>query len=129
MKAEPRARPAVAGWSVVFMVGSPGRVSFQRMSAAYLRVSHGPSRERTYTMRCTTYMPRNLRLLQGCMKSPAIWSLLMLPLLALGAETTKQDFSKVMALKPDEERGGQLFEACAACHNTDGGGTTNGSVP
>jgi len=63
------------------------------------------------------------------MKSPAIWSLLMLPLLALGAETSKQDFSKVMALKPDEERGGQLFEACAACHNTDGGGTTNGSVP
>lgn len=59
----------------------------------------------------------------------ALGLLLCVPLLALGAESSKQDFSRVMALKPDESRGRELFEACAACHNPDGGGTTNGSVP
>lgn len=59
----------------------------------------------------------------------AIWGLVCLPLLAAGAESSKQEFAKVMALKPDESRGRELFEACAACHNPEGGGTTNGSVP
>jgi cytochrome c553 len=59
----------------------------------------------------------------------AAWCLLLVPLLAAGAESSKQEFSKLMSLKPDEARGRELFEACAACHGPDGGGTSNGSVP
>jgi cytochrome c553 len=55
--------------------------------------------------------------------------LVLLPLLCFGAESSKQDFARVMALKPDEMRGAELFTACAACHTPDGGGTPNGSVP
>jgi cytochrome c553 len=55
--------------------------------------------------------------------------LMCMPLLASGAEVAKQDFNRVMAMKPDESHGRELFAACAACHNPDGGGNTNGSVP
>ena len=81
-------------------------------------------------MRFTTYMSRVGRLLQGFMNFRAACGLLLCaPLLALGAESSKQEFARVMSLKPDEARGAQLFAACAACHNPDGGGTSNGSVP
>jgi len=55
--------------------------------------------------------------------------LLVLPVSALAAGATRQDLAKILASKPDEARGEQLFEACAACHGADGAGTTPGSVP
>lgn len=58
-----------------------------------------------------------------------MWMLLCVAPLAVAAESSKQDFSRVMALKPDVAHGQQLFEQCSACHGTDGNGATNGSVP
>ncbi len=64
------------------------------------------------------------------MKTPvAFWLLLCAPPLALGAESSKQNFTRTMALKPDVNHGQELFGQCAACHGADGGGATNGSIP
>ena len=49
--------------------------------------------------------------------------------LAMGAESSKQEFSRAMALRPDTAHGRELFEQCAACHGADGGGATSGSIP
>ncbi len=57
------------------------------------------------------------------------WMLLCIAPLALAAESSKQDFSRVMALQPDAAHGQVLFGQCAACHGPDGGGATNGSIP
>jgi cytochrome c553 len=37
--------------------------------------------------------------------------------------------AEVTRLKPDTAHGAQLFEGCTACHGTDAGGESNGSVP
>lgn len=45
------------------------------------------------------------------------------------AETAQQLRSRVNMLTPDVMHGAQLFERCAACHASDGGGVEDGSVP
>ena len=53
----------------------------------------------------------------------------LLPLLAVAASKTQQDFARVMAAKPNPAHGAELFEPCKACHGPDGGGTPEGAVP
>lgn len=48
---------------------------------------------------------------------------------AHSAETAQQLRARIAALKPNVMHGGQLFERCAACHASDGGGSVDGSVP
>jgi cytochrome c553 len=45
------------------------------------------------------------------------------------AETAQQLRTRVNMLAPDMMHGAQLFERCAACHASDGGGVEDGSVP
>jgi cytochrome c553 len=45
------------------------------------------------------------------------------------AETAQQLRTRVNMLTPDVMHGAQLFERCAACHASDGGGVEDGSVP
>jgi len=63
------------------------------------------------------------------MKTFGVCMLLCFAPLALAAESSKQDFTRAMALKPDVTHGRELFEQCAACHGTAGLGATNGSIP
>jgi cytochrome c553 len=63
------------------------------------------------------------------MRTPLLLAGLCQPLLALGAESSKQEFARVVALKPDLAHGQELFEHCAACHHADGNGTPDGSIP
>jgi len=46
-----------------------------------------------------------------------------------GVLTARQEFLAAGRLTPNAERGAQLFETCAACHGSDGRGTSDGSVP
>jgi cytochrome c553 len=48
---------------------------------------------------------------------------------AWSANRPQQDFERVLAKKPDLERGGELFGQCASCHGADGNGVVQGSVP
>jgi cytochrome c553 len=59
-----------------------------------------------------------------------IWmAALLLPPLASAANSTQQDFARVVASKPDSAHGAELFESCKGCHGADGAGTPEGSVP
>src|SRR4051812_19841024 len=60
---------------------------------------------------------------------PALLMALCLPLVALAETAAHREIHGVLALKPDEEHGRELFAQCAACHGPGGSGTTNGSVP
>jgi cytochrome c553 len=55
--------------------------------------------------------------------------LLCVPLFSSGPSVARSAFADVMALKPDVAHGQELFQACAACHGADGGGTTAGTTP
>jgi len=46
-----------------------------------------------------------------------------------GALVARQEFLAAAKLTPNAERGAQLFEPCAACHGSDGRGTSDGTVP
>jgi cytochrome c553 len=46
-----------------------------------------------------------------------------------GAPSVRQDFSRVIANKPDAERGAALYANCAGCHGAQGGGETSGAMP
>jgi cytochrome c553 len=60
----------------------------------------------------------------------AFWALLLwAPLLAQAAGNAQAEFRKAVALKPDMERGRELFDRCADCHGANGGGTTDGAIP
>ncbi|HET9472914.1 MAG TPA: c-type cytochrome [Steroidobacteraceae bacterium] len=61
-----------------------------------------------------------VKLLLGCV--------IALPLFAWAASASK-DLAQVLAGKPDESRGAQLFQQCVSCHGADGGGEVSGSVP
>lgn len=52
-----------------------------------------------------------------------------LPVLTPAASPAQQEFTRVMALKPDAESGAVFFEQCASCHGADGGGEVSGSIP
>lgn len=45
------------------------------------------------------------------------------------ASTREQVLAQIRQHKPDLERGALLFNACAACHGSDGGGSPDGLVP
>ena len=58
--------------------------------------------------------------------------MLVLALLApatMAAESSRSEFTKVMAAKPDPQRGQELFRNCVSCHGSDGSGDVAGSVP
>jgi cytochrome c553 len=58
------------------------------------------------------------------------WTILLaVPLAAIAADAARQDLARVIASKPVESHGEELFQACAACHGSDGSGRTDGSVP
>ncbi|HET9863173.1 MAG TPA: c-type cytochrome [Steroidobacteraceae bacterium] len=63
------------------------------------------------------------------MKSWLFPTLLLLPLLAHAGPTSQREYTRTLALKPDAAHGAELFAQCASCHGSDGGGTTNGSIP
>lgn len=64
------------------------------------------------------------------MRNRSSWMLLLcVPLLAQAEGQAQADFKRAVALKPDEERGRELFGRCADCHGTDGAGTTDGAIP
>jgi cytochrome c553 len=46
-----------------------------------------------------------------------------------GAESAQQERARINSLTPDLIHGAQVFERCAACHASDGGGARDGSVP
>ena len=54
---------------------------------------------------------------------------LLAPWWARAAETALQERARVNALTPNLMHGAQVFERCAACHASDGGGAADGSVP
>jgi len=57
------------------------------------------------------------------------WLLATLPLTARSASVTEQELDAVLASRPDSVQGERLFETCAACHGTHGGGASDGTVP
>src|SRR5688500_18898239 len=52
-----------------------------------------------------------------------------LPLIGIAASAAKQEFAAVLRRTPDPTNGQELFETCAACHGSRGGGVTDGTVP
>lgn len=46
-----------------------------------------------------------------------------------GSAAARQELLGAARLTPSPERGAHLFETCAACHGSTGGGTADGSVP
>jgi cytochrome c553 len=53
----------------------------------------------------------------------------LLPLLAHGVSTSRQEFLEALHSTPNLDRGAQLFDTCAACHGASGAGTRDGAVP
>jgi cytochrome c553 len=52
-----------------------------------------------------------------------------LPFVAHGASIAQQEYASVLRSKADLVHGEKLFETCAACHGTNGGGVSDGTVP
>jgi cytochrome c553 len=52
-----------------------------------------------------------------------------LPVLAIGASNPAQELSDALRSRPSLDNGAALFQTCAACHGTSGGGTPDGQVP
>jgi cytochrome c553 len=48
---------------------------------------------------------------------------------AQAGSAAQQEFRAAMQRTPDINRGRELFATCAACHNVDGSGIEDGSVP
>jgi cytochrome c553 len=48
---------------------------------------------------------------------------------AQAVSTVQEELAEVKRSTPDLDRGAELFETCAACHGSDGGGTSDGQVP
>jgi cytochrome c553 len=53
----------------------------------------------------------------------------LMPSIALGAESARQEFSAATSATPDVERGEKLFRDCAVCHGASGNGSDDGGVP
>jgi cytochrome c553 len=51
------------------------------------------------------------------------------PLVALAASAARQEYLDAVRARPNLEHGAQLFENCAICHGSSGGGVEDGSVP
>jgi cytochrome c553 len=54
---------------------------------------------------------------------------LLLPLLAAGASPARKEFLEVLAAKPDEAHGRELFVRCRDCHGPVADGTSEGAIP
>jgi cytochrome c553 len=54
---------------------------------------------------------------------------LAVPALAGGAANSAQEASDAVRNRPDLDNGAVLFQGCAACHGTSGGGTPDGQIP
>ncbi|MEP7243759.1 MAG: c-type cytochrome [Gammaproteobacteria bacterium] len=53
----------------------------------------------------------------------------LLPIGAVAAGSTQQEFMAVLRVMPNLERGAELFRQCAACHGPSGNGSEQGDVP
>ena len=53
----------------------------------------------------------------------------LVPVAAQAGTAAQQEYHAAMQRTPDIERGRDLFATCAACHNVDGSGVEDGSVP
>lgn len=53
----------------------------------------------------------------------------LLPMLAFGFSTSRQELLQALRSKPNLDRGAELFRNCAVCHGPMGGGTQDGGVP
>lgn len=53
----------------------------------------------------------------------------LVPLLARGVSTSRQEFVEALHSTPNLDRGAALFDTCAACHGTSGAGTRDGAIP
>src|ERR1700734_1745400 len=60
---------------------------------------------------------------------PGVLIALSLPLLASGASNASQERGDVLQNRPDLDHGAMLFQMCAACHGSSGGGTPEGERP
>jgi cytochrome c553 len=62
---------------------------------------------------------------------PALLAVFSLGLLgvAQAASVRGDEFAQALRARPDLAHGAQLFVGCTACHGSDGGGESNGSVP
>ena len=54
---------------------------------------------------------------------------LTVPLLARGSSNGPQESSDALHGRPDLDHGAVLFQTCAACHGSSGGGTQDGQIP
>lgn len=54
---------------------------------------------------------------------------LLLPALAWGYASAKQELEQALRHTPNMKHGAELFRQCAACHGPDGGGTKDGNAP
>jgi cytochrome c553 len=54
---------------------------------------------------------------------------IMFPLLSAGFANAAQEGSDAVHNRPDLDNGAVLFQTCATCHGTSGGGTPDGQVP
>jgi cytochrome c553 len=57
------------------------------------------------------------------------WTVLVLGAAGAAALAAQPEYRAAMARTPDLQRGRELFATCAACHNADGSGAADGSVP
>jgi cytochrome c553 len=67
--------------------------------------------------------------LAGMKKWLLLSALLVLSPTAPAASQAAKDFAALLALKPDESRGRDLFAACTRCHGPTGSGETSGATP
>jgi cytochrome c553 len=59
---------------------------------------------------------------------PAL-TIVLIPILAVAAESARSEYASVLKAKPDPVHGAQLFGQCVSCHGVEGGGDVNGSTP
>jgi cytochrome c553 len=52
-----------------------------------------------------------------------------MPRTASAVSAADEQYAAATRLKPNLDRGAQLFELCSSCHGRDGDGTNDGSVP
>lgn len=67
------------------------------------------------------------------MKTPllvlTVLTALVIPPLVRGAPNASQESSDALQSRPNLDNGATLFQACAVCHGSSGGGTPEGEVP
>jgi cytochrome c553 len=54
---------------------------------------------------------------------------MLLPMVSIGASPAREEYLEVLAAKPDDARGREIFANCSGCHGPAAEGATDGSVP